>query len=372
MTSQPRRALAQLLRAGKVELLATWRAQVRELPSAKHLDVPTLNDHIPGLIDEIAVSLELGDDRTIAQNLREGTPPEHGAQRVEDGFDIIEVVSEYNILRGCVHALADQHDIRMDRNLLHVLNMVMDGAIGMAVQTFAEEKAHEVRKRRQEYLAFVAHDLRNPLTAISLSAALLEATMKKAEVDEETTHVFRTLHRNVGQLETLVTKVLEENANLLSEEGLSLERRHFDLWALVEAVIQSMAPVAADAGTRLVNAIPKELVVYADAELLRRVFQNLIGNAITYTARGEVRIGAAMNDLRNGTACWVTDNGSGIDKDRLDSIFDKGEGDVERIDSTGLGLAIVKTFIEAHGGTVRAQSEKGQGTTIRFELPDRQ
>jgi len=56
----------------------------------------------------------------------------------------------------------------------------------------------------------------------------------------------------------------------------------------------------------------------------------------------------------------------------LDSIFDKGEGDVERIDSTGLGLAIVKTFIEAHGGTVRAQSEKGQGTTIRFELPDRQ
>ena len=355
-----------------MELLATWRAQVRELPSAKHLDVPTLNDHIPGLIDEIAVSLELGDDRTIAQNLREGTPPEHGAQRVEDGFDIIEVVSEYNILRGCVHALADQHDIRMDRNLLHVLNMVMDGAIGMAVQTFAEEKAHEVRKRRQEYLAFVAHDLRNPLTAISLSAALLEATMKKAEVDEETTHVFRTLHRNVGQLETLVTKVLEENANLLSEEGLSLERRHFDLWALVEAVIQSMAPVAADAGTRLINAIPKELVVYADAELLRRVFQNLIGNAITYTARGEVRIGAAMSDLRDGTACWVTDNGSGIDEDRLDSIFDKGEGDVERIDSTGLGLAIVKTFIEAHGGTVQAQSEKGQGTNIRFELPDRQ
>lgn len=369
MSQESRWKLASLIRAGKEELLATWRAQVRELPSAAHLDVPTLNDHIPGMLDELASSLELGNDRSIAENLREGTPPEHGSQRVEDGFDIIEVVSEYNILRGCIHALADAHDVRMDRSLLHVLNVVMDGAIGLAVQTFAEEKAEEVQKRRQEYLAFVAHDLRNPLTAISLAAGVLGTTLQEHQADEETALMVKTLHRNVGHLEALVAKVLEENANLLSDERLSLERRHFDLWALVEAVIRSADPLADRAKTRLLNAVPYELEVYADANLLRRVFQNLISNSIAYCTQGEISIGAERNEADGNVVCWVADNGTGIDKERLLRIFEKGEGDPRRTDSTGLGLAIVKTFVEAHAGTVQAESDNCNGTTIRFTLP---
>jgi two-component system phosphate regulon sensor histidine kinase PhoR len=367
MPENPRMKLAALIRAGKSELLAKWRAQVRELPSAKHLDVPTLNDHIPGLLEELAEALELNDDRTIAQNLREGTPPEHGSQRVDDGFDIIEVVSEYNILRGCVHVLADEHAIRMDRKLLHVINMVMDGAIGLAVQTFSEEKAMEVQKRRQEYLAFVAHDLRNPLTAISLAASALEATFLQEKVDDDRTLMFNTLHRNTGQLEALVAKVMEENANLLSEDGLSLERRHFDLWALVGSVVQSIAPLAERAGTRMINSVPRDLIVWGDAHLLRRVFRNILTNSIAYTEKGEVRIGAKRRAGDGAVECWVADNGLGVDNQRLERIFEKGEGDPDRADSTGLGLVIVKTFVEAHGGTVHAESENG--TTIRFTLP---
>jgi two-component system phosphate regulon sensor histidine kinase PhoR len=363
--------LAALIRAGKEELLATWRTEVRELPSARRLDVPTLNDHIPGLLDELADSLELGDDRTIAENLRDGTPPEHGAQRVEDGFDIIEVVSEYNILRGCIHDLAETNGVLLNRDVLHVLNMVMDGAIGVAVQTFSDEKAQEIQERREEYLAFVAHDLRNPLTAISMAASILGSSIKEQHADEQAPRMVETLHRNVGHLEALVAKVLEENTNTESEDGLALERRHFDLWALVGSVVQSMAPVAERAGTRLVNSIPYDLVAYADSNLLRRVFQNLVGNAIAYSSNGEIRIGAERIEAKGGLACWVTDNGSGIDKERLERIFDKGEGDKERADSTGIGLAIVKTFVEAHGGEVYAQSENGHGTTVHFSLPDK-
>jgi two-component system phosphate regulon sensor histidine kinase PhoR len=170
-------------------------------------------------------------------------------------------------------------------------------------------------------------------------------------------------------LEALVAKVLEENANLIAEEGVSLERRHFDLWALVEAVVHSMRPIAECSGTSLVNSIPIDMVVYADANLLRRVFQNLLSNSITYSAKGKIVIGAKHDARGGGTECWVSDNGSGVDKDRLERIFEKGEGDPERADSSGLGLAIVKTFVEAHGGTVHAESENGSGTTIRFTLP---
>ncbi|HMC98454.1 MAG TPA: RsbRD N-terminal domain-containing protein, partial [Flavobacteriales bacterium] len=101
--------LAELIRLNAENLLTQWRLGVRELPSAKHLDTPTLNDHIPLLLLELADALETRTDESIAEALKAGTPPEHGAQRVEDGFDIAEVVAEYNILRGCVHDLAEAH-----------------------------------------------------------------------------------------------------------------------------------------------------------------------------------------------------------------------------------------------------------------------
>ena len=225
-----------------------------------------------------------------------------------------------------------------------------------------------MKQRRQEYLAFVAHDLRNPLTAISLAASVLELTLQEQTGTAESAQMIKTLHRNVGQLEALVAKVLEENNDQGPEEGVQPVKRHFDLWPLVQAIVQGMKPVALTAGTKLINLVTDDLVVFADSGLLRRVFQNLISNAVNYSPGGEVRIGGRMNE--DGTiACWVADTGKGIPADRLEKVFEKWEGDPEREGSTGLGLAIVKSFVEAHGGEVHAESPEGQGTTIRFMLP---
>ena len=195
--------LAALIRQQKEALLKTWRDQVRELPSAAGLDIPTLNDHIPTLLEELAQALEQPSDENISETLRDGSPPEHGIQRFEDGFDPTEVVSEYNILRGCVHDLALEHDLMMGGRAFHILNRVLDEAIGLAVKTHAEQTALEVKKRREEYLAFVAHDLRNPLTAISMAASLLEVAPGEQPDAEQQASLVRSLHRNVGQLEAL-------------------------------------------------------------------------------------------------------------------------------------------------------------------------
>src|SRR5690348_12415781 len=80
--------LAALVRQERSALLLSWRQQVRELPSAKHLDSPTLNDHIPSLLDELAVELERKSDRTIPEALNEVSSVAHGLQRVHDAFDI--------------------------------------------------------------------------------------------------------------------------------------------------------------------------------------------------------------------------------------------------------------------------------------------
>ena len=151
--------------------------------------------------------------------------------------------------------------------------------------------------------------------------------------------------------------------------GIRLERREFDLWPLVEALIHDLHPVAGTATTRLTNSVPLELVAYADASLLRRVFQNLIANAIAYTPRGEVVI--AAREAGGAVECSVRDNGEGIPADRRGAVFDKHETDPDKDGGMGLGLAIVKTFVEAHGGVVTVESDPGVGSTFRFTLPGR-
>jgi two-component system, OmpR family, phosphate regulon sensor histidine kinase PhoR len=369
MTIDVLNQLAALIRREREALLSRWRQQVRQLPSARHLDVLTLNDHIPVLLDELAAALQSRFEQTIPEAFGDGSPPAHGLQRLQAAFDIEEVVAEYNILRACIHDLAEENGLAMQGKPFHVLNRVLDHAIGLALQTYATQRALEVRKRREEYLAFVAHDLRTPLNAISMAGRVLEVTL--TERSTETTQMLKALRRSVQQLESLVAKVLEENTNLETEVGVKLERRELDLWPLVEALIHDLHPVSGTNSTRLVNQVPDDLVVYADAGLLRRIFQNLIGNAIKYTPRGEVVIGAGELDAEGAVVCWVRDDGQGIPEELLHKIFDKGETDPESAGGTGLGLAIVKTFTEAHGGKVTVESKEGVGSMFRFSLPTR-
>lgn len=361
--------LAALIKQERNALLSRWRQQVRELPSARQLDIPTLNDHIPRLLDELVTALQSKSDQTIPEALNDSSSTSHGLQRVHDAFDIEEVVAEYNILRGCIHDLAEANGVNLQGKTFHIINRVFDHAIGLALQTYATQRALEVQRRREEYLAFVAHDLRTPLNAISLAGRVLELTLSKLGGSAETAQMLKALRRNVQHLEKLVGKVIEENTNLQTETGIKLERRELDLWPLVETLIHDLHPVEGTASTQLINRVPDDMVVYADASLLRRIFQNLIANAIKYTPRGEIIIGARELEVEGAVECSVTDNGAGIPEALLEKVFDKGESDPENEGGTGLGLAIVKTFTEAHGGKVTVESKEGAGTTFQFSLP---
>ena len=118
--------LAALVKQERQPLLSRWRQQVRHLPSARQLDVPTLNDHIPGLLDELAAALQSKSDQTIPEALNESPPPAHGLQRLQEAFDIEEVVAEYNILRACIHDLADDNGLSLQGKPFHIINRVFD------------------------------------------------------------------------------------------------------------------------------------------------------------------------------------------------------------------------------------------------------
>jgi signal transduction histidine kinase len=363
--------LGALVRDERKTLLDAWRTRVRELPSAANLDTPTLNDHIPGLIEELASALRSGSEQTIAESLAEGTPPAHGVQRYEDGFDIEEVVAEYNILRACVHDLADDNGLRLQGEPFHVLNRVLDGAIGAAVQAYAAHRAREVQQRREEYLAFVAHDLRTPLNAVALAVNFLEKAPPERGTRLESAALWKILRRNVSQLESMVSRIVRENVSFEAEAGLRIEQRPIDLWALVEAVCLDMAPVAEAGKVRVLNSVPEDLRIFADANMCRRVFQNLLSNAISYSQDGQVEVLALPSPDGGRVQCLVRDDGAGIPADRIDAVFEKLESDPGNPGGSGLGLglAIVKAFVEAHGGQVQVESSEGEGACFQFSFP---
>ena len=332
-------------------LLVKWRGQVRLLPSAQDLDTPTLNDHVPSLLQELAAALKARSDETIAEALVEGSPPAHGIQRVKDAFDIEEVVAEYNILRDCIHDLAEKNGIILQGAPFHILNRVLDGAIGLAVRAFATQRALDVQHRREEYLAFVAHDLRTPLNAISLAECWLTHPMEHLRGNARDVEKLR---RNV-QHSRPGRKVLEENTISKLRSASNPERRTFDL-AVRRGPCPRPPPVSGTASTQLVNGARRPGRLWR-RRLLRRVFQNLIANAIRYTPNGVVSSGRDLGAAGAWSAGSATT--AGIPEAELEKVFDKLRRTPKRRRG-GLGLAIVKMFVEAHDGKVNRREGRAR------------
>ena len=360
---------ATVIRARREVLLSHWRRATRILPHAKGLDTPTLNDHIPVFLEELAMAFEQGTEEAIAECVAKGSCPTHGLQRLGNGFEVEEVVAEYTLLRRCLHQLLEDSGVAMQGRMLHILNNALDAAIGSAIKAYVERQTLETQRRREDYLAFVAHDLRTPLGAIALGAQILERDMSES-ASPRARQALITLQRNVGYLSSLTSKVLEENLSLDTDGGVRLERRRLDLWPLVESIVQDLHSVAESGRARLINDVPHDMTVYADASLLRRVFQNLIANAVRHAHDGEIRVSASHATASGEVMCEVSDNGCGIAQERLSRIFDKFETDGKRSTDVGLGLAICKAFVEAHGGRISVRSEAGEGSRFRFTLPD--
>lgn len=355
--------LGELIEIHRAELLSDWHREVGLLPGAEQLDAPTITDHIPQLLIELSENLR--SDGTDASLI--ASPAEHGVQRWRVGFDITEVVAEYGILRTCIYRLAEKHSLPLKTHEACIINTVFDNAIGQAIKAYSTHMTVELQKRREEHLSFVIHDLRTPLQAVSLATTMLE----RAQPDDSKTELFTStlsmLRRNIGRLDALIKRVLQQEGNLQLDDSPRIEKREFDLWSLVESTIQDLYPIASDAHTTLVNNVPPDMTIFADARLLGQVFQNLISNAIKFTPNGKITIGAGGV---NGIAqCWVEDTGAGIDAERLNKIFEKRETDRQPDKrGAGLGLAIVKQIVELHGGTVAVESRVGEGSTFTFEI----
>jgi PAS domain S-box-containing protein len=228
---------------------------------------------------------------------------------------------------------------------------------------YAELK--EADRRKDDFLAMLAHELRNPLTPLSTGVDLLDI----AGVETETVDVMR---RQVDLLVRLVDDLLD--VSRVARGKVQLKRERVELGAVARQAIEA-ARVLIDAhGHALTVALPERPVyVEADPMRLTQVITNLLNNAAKYTEPGgQIRLDARVE--ADWAVLEVRDNGIGISKDLLPRIFDlftQADRSLERAQGgLGIGLTLVRNLVEMHGGTVSAQSDgEGRGSTFVVRLP---
>lgn len=364
------RRIGVLIREQQHILLARWRHQVRRLPSAKDLDVPSLNDHMPVLIDELATALENEPDDSTESMLLHGSPPTHGRQRLQDGFNVEEVVAEYNVLRSCIHDIAEEHGLIIHGSDLRVINRIIDEAIALAVQTYATRLSLEIKKHQDQHIAFVANDLRTPLQAISLTAHIIERMFQSGSRDVESQQLIKLLRRNIQQLETSVIDVIkttdaEPPENLIE----TIERRTIDLWPLVESVLSELQPVIAASSVEISNKIPFDMQAWADAGLLRRALENIFTTAIDSTPHSHIRIEGS--ELEAGEMrCTIAYDGLCLDSAEINARCENISSDVAAdAPATSVRLTVTRQIIEAHQGKFSINQDATNGVNVEFILP---
>ncbi len=232
-----------------------------------------------------------------------------------------------------------------------------------------EDALREADRRKDEFLALLAHELRNPLAPVRNGLQVL----RLADTDADArTSAREMMERQIGHMVRLIDDLLD--ISRISRNKMELRRSEVLLTDVVSSAVETVRPMIEAAGQRLTVAMPPG-PVYLDADLTRlaQVFGNLLSNSAKYTRQGG-RIWLDARRRGEEIVVSVRDNGIGIPAESLPKIFDmfsQVDRSIERsTGGLGIGLALVKGLVEMHGGTVSAESgSDGKGSTFTVRLP---
>ena len=239
------------------------------------------------------------------------------------------------------------------------------GQLAHAFNRMSGELAR-LEESRRDLVANVSHELKTPIAAIR---AHLENLLDG--VEDPDPHTLGVMLAQTERLGRLVEQLLD--LSKLESGEVPLQRAEVPLEPLVRQVVSEIEVASAGKEVRIQQEIADDLpMLDADAERVHQVLFNLVDNAVRFVPQGgAVTIGAHRRN--GGVEISVADNGVGIPREHLPRLFERFyRGDTARArgdGGTGIGLAIARSVVEAHGGTIRAQSEPGIGSVFTFDLP---
>ena len=361
--------------ADRIVEVFVGRARRHDLPprEAAHSEVV---DDLHRYVRELALAYQLGDD-----DRSEAVAKAHGGQRWYAGYDLRSVLLEYGVLRCAIGDVVAQAGYQMSTDELDRVAQLVNSALAEAAVEFTLRSTERINealllaekavRAREDVIAVVSHDLKNPLSVISGSAAMLDEALGADDLGGVRgplrSHVAR-IRRSSARMNRLITDLLDLAKIRDGRVEIQVHEEH-TLGLLAEATDQS-TPLAEQRPATLLNDGGSNGLVVCDRERVLQVFDNIVGNAIKFSSPGDtVRLSVECSAQECTFA--VRDTGPGIPAQQLPLLFDRfwtaprttgGSG-------TGLGLAIARGIVAAHGGRIWAESVPGQGTSFFFTLP---
>jgi CheY-like chemotaxis protein/nitrogen-specific signal transduction histidine kinase len=247
--------------------------------------------------------------------------------------------------------------------------MAIENARLHEIERAARARAEEHDRRKDEFLAVLSHELRNPLAPLQMGVELMRGLPPS---DGGVTWAREMIARQVGQLSRLVGDLLDVSRINLGKIDLCLEA--IDLSGVASAALEAIRPRLAERGHAVtVELPPNPVLVRGDAARLTQVITNLLDNAAKYTERGG-RIDLSVTGAGGQATVAVEDTGMGIAPEMLERVFDPftrlEPAREQPVGGLGIGLTLVRQLVEIHQGSVRAYSDgRGQGSRFVLSFP---
>jgi len=253
-----------------------------------------------------------------------------------------------------------------------------DRLIGIVFLFNDVTEIRNVERMKTEFVSIVSHELRTPLTPMKgFIRTLLDDPEEEIYTQEDRLEFYGIIDANVDRLKRLIDDLLNvSRIEKTGVEGIEMNFKEVDLRTAVEEVV-AIQKGQTDKHDLVIDFQPEHIEAEADPDLIQNILQNLVSNAIKYSPNGgEVRVIGRLEADRESVLLGVKDQGMGIPEAAQKKLFTKffrvDNKNSRKVGGTGIGLYLVRNLVEAHRGTIWAESEMGKGSTFWVRIPIRQ
>ena len=295
---------------------------------------------------------------------------EHGEQRWHIGWQLADVIRDYQVLRLVIVGYLDEALSKpLQVREMMAIGLALDEAISASVLAYVgyqESQLRNANRRLTDFLPVLGHELRNPLSAIV-------GAMEIVHLSKVSDSVLREAHDIIGRQLDQITRLVNDISDVsrIIRGQLELRLTSVDLRESIAQTVESVGPLIAEREHKLTLSLPEDpLWVCADPTRLRQVLGNLLNNAAKYTPHGgQIFIEAEL--VRDRAPVRVRDTGAGIASELLPHVFEMfAQGPEHRHQGLGIGLALVQALVKLHDGRITASSAgPGQGSEFAVEFP---
>ena len=364
------RQLAIALRNRSEKIIARWEVMIRDiLPTADKLTFSQLRDHLPQTLGKMAAALESTTALETRHLITQTT--DHGELRFHQGYNVEELIIEYRLLR---RVIIEEVESELGRRTAMQEDIALSMGIDTVLQQGVVALVHHQRQRLQaasqaeaKYLSFLSHDLRNNLNAVTLLLQVFRMELKDQPQFRESLEDVESAQKAIEGTIDGMTRILR--AERLQRGTAEPKIEPVDLRALANDVLRDAQPQAVKKGVRITVEIATDLTIPTDREWTKLVLQNLVGNAVKYSAKGTITIAAKVlkNESANEWILSVSDEGPGIAPEQQSIIFEAFKrGDTHGQGGVGLGLAIASQAAHLLGGKLHVNSQIGVGSEFQL------